>query len=227
MPESRAFLTTYRPLCRTKFGRVAIQNHLLPPFLDGSCRREPDLDAQFPSITSLCRGGMFAPRLREGDRVAYITKQGRYDAGLPAHWRLTALLVVNRRFESHAEAAAWFQKERLPLPRNCVVAGNAPAQLDQTDGELNRELRKELGRLTDEEIIEQWDRGYRFRALRWGALLVCKPLFRELRDPPAISRDDWQAWNGGVPFTRTTPEITEELWQRLEERAATHGPLIH
>jgi hypothetical protein len=140
---------------------------------------------------------------------------------MPAHWRLTALLIVEKRFENHAEAAAWFQKESLPLPRNCVVAGNAPAQFDQTDGELKPDLRKEVGHIPDESIIEQWDRGYRLRALKWGALLVCRPLFRELHHPPVIKREDWQSWNGGVPFTRTPPRITEELWQRLEERAAT------
>jgi hypothetical protein len=45
-----------------------------PPFIDASCRREPDLESRYPSITALCREGHFAPHLHEGDVVAYMTK---------------------------------------------------------------------------------------------------------------------------------------------------------
>jgi hypothetical protein len=76
--EGRCFLATYRPLVRSLAGRQAIQEYSLPPFIDGSCRREPDFESPFPSITATCRGGNFAPRLREGDRVAYLTVRGRY-----------------------------------------------------------------------------------------------------------------------------------------------------
>jgi hypothetical protein len=162
---------------------------------------------------------MFAPRLNETDRVAYVTKQGRYDSRLPLHWRLTALLVVIKRLETHAEAARWFDTQKLPLPRNCVVPGNRPLALDHTDGELSSDLRQQAGRMPSEQIIDSWDRGYKFRALKWGVLLVCKPLFRELHNPPVIMRDDWVMWNGHVPVTRTPPRISEDLWSKLRQKA--------
>jgi len=112
--ESAAFLATYRPLCRTAQGRRAITKYSLPPYVDGSCRREPDLEAHFPTITALCRGRMFAPRLYEGDRVAYVTKQGRYGLRASLHWRLTALLLVEHRFESHPPSGSVASRPQYP-----------------------------------------------------------------------------------------------------------------
>lgn len=221
MPDaSRAFLATYRPLCRTEQGRKASLRYAIPPYVDGSCRREPDLEALAPTVTALCRGRMFAPRLQKGDRIAYITKQGRYEAKLPAHWRLTALLVVEQRFDSHRLAAEWFERQGIPLPRNCMVPGTMPVPLDHTDGELNPQLRAQLGNLTAEEIIREWDRAYKFRSRKWGTVLVCRALFCDLHNPPLIRREDWLSWNGRVPLTRTPPRITERLWQKLVDHTA-------
>lgn len=222
---SRAFLATYRPLCRTEHGRVAIAKYSLAPYVDASCRREPDFEAEFPTITALCRARMFAPRLREGDRVAYVTKQGRYSPQLPDHWRLTALLLVTRRFESHAQAAEWFIGEDIPLPRNCMVPGTMPVSLECTDGELSPQLKAQVGRLTPEQIIRAWDSGYSERARTWGTVLVCHVLFRDLHNPPPIFREDWSSWTGRVPLTQTPPRITEQLWQKLCDRAATSAQL--
>ncbi len=40
--------------------------------LRNTCRREPDFESQFPAISALCRGKLFAPRLNPDDLVAYI-----------------------------------------------------------------------------------------------------------------------------------------------------------
>ena len=69
----RYFLSSYKPLVWTTFGRAAALKHGLLPFIDGSIRREPDLEHEHPSISCLCRAGKFAPRLRVGDVVGYIT----------------------------------------------------------------------------------------------------------------------------------------------------------
>lgn len=90
--EGRCFLATYRPLVRALAGRQAIQEYSLPPFIDGSCRREPNFESPFPSITATCRGGNFAPRLRERDRIAYLTVRGRYLVDTESGWRLVAVL---------------------------------------------------------------------------------------------------------------------------------------
>lgn len=129
---ARSFLTTYRPLCRTRKGREAIQRHAQQPFVDGSCRREPDLESPNAAITALCRGRMFAPRLRVGDQVAYVTKKGRYGEHQRSHWRLVALLSVIERFASHDDAALWYRERALGVPRNCITSGSLPLDLELT-----------------------------------------------------------------------------------------------
>lgn len=61
----RFYLVTYRPLAYSVAGRKAAEAHGIPPFVDGSIRREPDLESAYPSISCLCRTARFAPRLRE------------------------------------------------------------------------------------------------------------------------------------------------------------------
>lgn len=215
---SRAFLVSYRPLCRTPAGKKAIERYGLKPYIDGSCRREPDFEAALPTITCLCRGGLFAPRLRVGDRVAYISKQGVYSEEDP-HWRLTALLEVRRRFESHVSAAAWFRQEGLFVPRNCMTDETAPLPLHLTDGEIPTNLRRHRDLLSSEQIIRHWDKAYAARASAHPTVVVCATLFLNLQTPPKILRRDWLNWLGRVPITRNPPQIDEKLWSLLMQRA--------
>lgn len=93
--EPRLYLTTYHPLVVTAAGRRASDKHNLPPFVDGAIRREPDLEHEWPSITCLCRGEQFAPRLRVGDHVVYMTVKRRY--GMQRrHWRLPQVASANK-----------------------------------------------------------------------------------------------------------------------------------
>jgi len=220
---TRAFLVTYRPICRTKAGRLAASRHDLPLFVDGSCRREPDLQAVRPVITALCRVERFAPRLQLGDKVAYITKRGRYGNDRASHWWLVALLQVAVRFESHDSAATWFKNQGSPLPRNCMAPGNPPASLDQTDGHLRRDLRDRLGSMTPEQVVRLWDAAYAARAKRCGVVLVCDVLFRDLQNPPAIMMEDWVQWYGKVPGTQTPPQVSPAVWAQLSMRASGYG----
>jgi len=45
---TRYFLATHRPLIQTLCGRQAAARKCLLPFIDGSCRREPDFESHFP-----------------------------------------------------------------------------------------------------------------------------------------------------------------------------------
>jgi len=215
---TRAFLVSYRPLCRTSAGKEAIQRYGLKPYVDGSCRREPDFEAALPTITCLCRGGLFAPRLRVGDRVAYISKQGVYSEG-DAHWRLAALLEVRRLFESHVSAAAWFRQEGFSVPRNCMTGETAALPLHLTDGEIPTNLRRHRDRLSSEQIIRLWDNAYAARARAHPTVVVCATLFLNVQTPPKILRRDWLNWLGRVPITRNPPQIEEKLWSLLMQRA--------
>jgi hypothetical protein len=76
------YLNTYAPLVHNRFGREACRVYGHPRFVDASCRREPDLESSFPSISALCRAQMFAPRLHVGDRVIYMTKKGSAERGV-------------------------------------------------------------------------------------------------------------------------------------------------
>jgi len=71
-------LVTYIPLCYSMYGMKAIEEYGLKPFIDASCRREPDFESNFPSITALCRKNKLAPQLKVGDIVVYLTKPGKY-----------------------------------------------------------------------------------------------------------------------------------------------------
>lgn len=217
-----AYLVTYRPLCRTRAGREACTLFEIPPFVDGSCRREPDLQSEFPSISALCRAGQLAPRLNVGDTVAYVTKLGRYGEGIH-HWRLTALLEVSERFDSHGEAAAWYRERGLSIPANCVVPSNPPLPLRLTDAFLTPELRRAtLGR-SPRDVVRVWDKAYQRRAAQWGSFRVCTTHFLELHEPPRIDRIDWMEWFGGVPPTRAPFPLSPEHWRRFERLSGSRS----
>jgi hypothetical protein len=167
------FLCSFRPLAATSTGRAASASFGLPPFVDASCRREPDFESDFPSITALCRCGYFAPRLEVGDSIVYITKKSQYPGIAERHCRLVAILKVIATFQSHSSAAEWYRARQLPLPSNCMVFGNPPLPLEKTD------------RFCDD--LSRWDASYRLRAKTWGIFHVCEALFRELHHPPVIT----------------------------------------
>lgn len=191
-----AFLNTYRPLIWNRAGRTASAEHGLPPYVDASCRREPDFEAEFPSISALCRVDKFAPRLHVGDIVAYLTRKGSYGGFNGSHWRLTAVLQVQMRFESHVEAASWYFDRGLTLPRNCMIAGNPPLPLDRTDAFI--------------ESLRVWDREYQKRSEKCGVFLACAPLFRELWSPPVITPAMMLRTFGRIPGTQNPPAISKE-----------------
>jgi len=211
--SSGAFLATYRPICRTAHGRSAVREFGIHPYVDGSCRREPDFESEYPTITALCRAGGFAPRLRPGHRIAFMTKKGVYGPG-ESHWRITSLLLVKRRFESHADAATWYVAAGHRVPRNLIVAGNPPLPLDHTDGEYPRELRNRG--LDAAGIVRVWDSSYAKRSREFGVVLSCEALIRDLANPPRIYASDWEDWCGRVPGTQNPPEIAEQVWRALE-----------
>lgn len=183
----------------------------LPPYVNGMSRREPDFESAFPSISASSRGRNFAPRLRPGDTVVYTTTKGRW-GGLPApHWRLAAVLEVHRRFETHADAAAWYRARRLPVPSNCVVNGNPPLPVPLT---LHH------GAAHDGD----WDAVCLARAAETGAFLACLPRFVELHDPPVVTEGDLLALLGTLPNTRTPPEITEAALDGLLGLVERHRP---
>jgi hypothetical protein len=205
----RCFLATYRPLIKSAGGRRAAKQRGLPPFIDGSCRREPDFEARFPSITATCRGGNFAPRLDVGDRVAYLTVKGRYMGDEEAGWRLVAVLRVMERFGSHDEAAIWYRRKGVPLPSNCLVDGNPPEPFEITNASPPAEVKtRVLAERDPRRTIRLWDATYRRRISRWPVFLACEAEFLELKAPPRLSKKDMTTIFGRIPSTLNPPRIS-------------------
>ena len=122
--SGRCYLATFRPLILNAGGRAAAQQYGLPLFIDGPCRREPNFESAFPSITATCCSGNFARRLGVGDRVVYLTVKAKYEGESTPGWRLIAVLCVSHRFSDHGEAARWYSHKRCSLPNNCLVPDN-------------------------------------------------------------------------------------------------------
>lgn len=195
------FLSTYHPLCYRRAGREAVSTHGHPPFVDASCRREPDFESAFPSISAVCHCDRFVPRLLKGDRVAFMTVKGRYLGYRDGHWRLVAALEVIERFESHEAAAAWYRKNGLRPPSNCMVRGSTPLGLDHT--------------AHPEKDLRRWDLGYWKRTRLTGVFLVCRALALELNAPPLLRSDDLTSIFGRPPATRNPPGIAEAQFDAL------------
>lgn len=219
------FLATFRPIVCTATGRSAVASYGLAPFIDGSCRREPDFESPYPSITATCRGTLFAPRLGVGDRVAYLTVKGRYDNERIAGWRLVAVLRVLHRLPTHEAAAEWYRGRGFPLPSNCIVNDNPPLELARTNGRPPADVQRRVATAVDpERAIRLWDAGYRSRVTRSPVFLVCSAEYLELYAPVQIVEEDLRAVLGCTPGTLNPPAIScanlDDLLMRASSRRA-------
>ena len=194
--QAAFFVNSYAPLVIRAAGKRAAEEFRLPPFIDGSIRREPDLEHTCPSISCLCRAGKFAPRLRIGDVVAYSTKKDRYAEG-PPHIRLTALLRVCEVFDSHTEAAAWYRIRGHRLPSNCMVRGNQPQPLEHSHRGYA------AASASDAAFARAWDLSYLERARVFPRFVLCQLLWRDLSwTAPRLETADLITIFGKVPGTR-------------------------
>jgi len=217
-------LCSYHPLVETKAGQRAILRHGLPPFVDSSCRREPDFESPYPSITALCRAVAFAPYIQCGDTVVYITVRGRWlDSPKEDHWRLTAILRIIERCESHAEAASWYRDKGLALPSNCMVPGNPPLPLEMTGLASRGRPAPTPPTLTGrplpmvDETLAGWDASYKRRSSRWGVFLVSEAEHVDVHTPPAITRQTMVDIFRRVPGTQMPAKIMPEHLAALKE----------
>ncbi len=218
MPD-RCFLATFHPLIRSASGRTAATNYGLPPFSDGSCRREPDFESKYPSITATCRSGNFAPRLHPGDRVGYLTVKGKCLGDVQPGWRFVAILRVLHRFESHSEAAQWYRQRGLPLPSNCIVPGNRPKPLSVTSRSLGAQAvgcTPEAGEAR--AFIREWDMVYRQRIKRYPTFLVCAAEYLDLWTPPQVLPPRMRRIFGRIPGTLNPPAVSGHQLIALSRR---------
>ena len=217
----KILLNTYQPLTLSRFGIEASIRFNIPPYVDGSCRREPDFESKYPSITALCRGRACAPRLNVDDRIIYLTVKNDYENFGESHYRLTAILKVFKRFENHQAAAKWYLDNKIQIPSNCLVNGNPPLPIEKTIGLKPNQMKRILNH--DDQfrakqlakMLKEWDNEYWEKTKRYSVFLVCKKIFVELRKPPIFSIKDLVKIFGRVPVTRTPPEITRNEYKKI------------
>ena len=117
-----------------------------------------------------------------------------------------------KRFDNHEDAAEWYRNQGFRLPTNCIIEGNPPVAIDRTDG-WHRSL-------------DAWDRIYHRKARLCPVFLACRPLFRELNDPPIITEEIMIRSFGHVPATRTPPVVPLEAVQRLISETGLEARLL-
>lgn len=205
------FLVSYKPLAIAPVGRHAAVMHGLPLFIDGSCRREPDLESPKPSITALCRAHMFAPRLGIGDEVVYITVKSAFGQQIEPHYRLVAHLRVIHLSDTHDAAALWYRSQGLAIPSNLMVTGNGPRPYEQTNGRNDNGYRNR----PEDVKLRKWDGEYRERAKRIGRVVHCEPVYLELHNPPSLFVQDFKNIFCRMPGTQTPPPLSCDLVHEL------------
>ncbi|MEW4451986.1 hypothetical protein AB1L30_04800 [Bremerella sp. JC817] len=207
------FLNTYSPLVVSPIGRKASEDFQLPPFVDGSIRREPDLEHKFPGISCLCRAGKFAPRLKMGDTIAYLTCKRRFGESF-SHRRLTAVLRVKKIFENHELASEWYVRKNKHLPNNCIVPGNPPKPLEHS-----HQRHVDRKKLSDAKLSRRWDGQYRIRASRYGSYAICRKLFCDVSwEAPIVQDDDLIKAFGRVPGTQNPGAVPERQFLKFLKR---------
>lgn len=220
-------LASFHPHCKNAMGLQAIKEFSLPPFIDASCRREPDFEHRYPSISALCRQAQFAPHLQVNDVIVYTTIKGSWLQDY-SNYRLVAILEVIHRYNSHEEAKSWYVKNDNPLPSNCMVSDNSPFPFLQTAGNFmnGSQLNYYLSLPPDakQHIATQrltaWNNDYARKAELWSIFLITKPIFLNLNDPPVLTSDDLDAIFHRRISTRTPKIISPIQFAQLAKFAS-------
>jgi len=197
------FLAKYRPLIASENGQRAIKDYSVPPYVDAACRREPDFENPFPGISGLAFADKFAPKLRAGDVVIYVTQKGKYDGFPVLHWRVVAALKVEAHFESHEAAAAWYREHNRALPSNIVVDGNEPVAMERTC-QMHAD---DAGKEHPVRSLDEWDTRFQERVADYGAFAATRPLYVELNRPPRITETDAKAIFLGREMSSRAPVV--------------------
>lgn len=215
-------LNSFHPLCETEIGKNAIKKIGYPPFIDASCRREPDFENTFPSITALCRQEKFAPQLIPNDIIIYMTVKGKWFTNYDHH-RLVAILEVIERKETHLQAKSWYSSRGLLIPSNCMVNDNPPHSFFETAGnyENQGDIKNFLGyspekqKIIGERKIKIWNEEYLSKSRKWGVFIITKPIYLNLSDPPVLTDQDLLNIFNKKINTRTPKKLTKTEFKQL------------
>lgn len=171
-------------------GVQAVNSYNQEPYIDGSCRREPDFQNKYPSISSLCRGYRLVSRLNPNDFVVYCTVRHTYPGKYKYTRFLTAVLKVIDSFDTHTAASqSSYYSGNLPI--NCMVPNNPPKPFlescytfPEKGGDIRfLSLPIPAQTIKANAIMRVWNQDYQDRADAYGKLVVTKPLHLNYRTP--------------------------------------------
>ena len=207
------YLNSFLPICANKFGRNSIISNSLQPFIDGSFRREPDFQNNFPAITQLCRPGKLVPRLKRGDLIIYITKKGNFGNDYP-HWRFIAILEVIYLCHNHFSAANYYHNYNIPVSQNIFCVKTSPFALNMTHGICGFKH----GNLSPTRIINLWDEFYKKLSLSHGQTAITKVWKNHLYlvNPAILTKDTMLNIFGRIPGTQNPPKLTNAEWENFK-----------
>jgi hypothetical protein len=213
------FLISYSPLANSQIGRGIAARNDIAPYVDASCRREPDFESDLPFVSGLCRP-RFIARLEVGDVLVYVTKKsGVHSEGR----RLVAVLKLQQAFSSHSAAAKWYLANGFRIPRSCIVPGNDPLPIHLA----NPKMGTASAAFTDSRV---WDRAvYVPRAIDCKKCFSAQAHFLNLKAPPIVKDDFWTEWTAGEPGQRTQNgglAIDEDLFAALLHHAGIRLNLL-
>jgi hypothetical protein len=196
MINMAVYFSSFTPLCSTKAGKNAIQLHKLKPFIDGSCRREPDFENQFPSITGLCRP-TFSRKLSVGDIVIY----GTNIFGIKKR-KIVAILIVTAIKIDHIEAAEWYRINKLPIPNNVFDSETKPFPMEKTH---------QHGGFAN---VVEWNLAYESRKDEFSNVAICQVLnnYLFLDDPIEIDSIVMHEIFGKTPGTQNPYKLRNNEW---------------
>ena len=201
------YLNSFYPLCSTRAGRNAVKNFNLPAYIDGSCRREPDFQNDFPAITSLCRPG-FAKKLKQDDIVIYVTNK----KGVGSR-KLVAILKVFTTYKNHTDASKWYQDRKKTPPNNLMIPGSLPMALELTHKKFGWD-----SWLTNVRNLETWENFYQTRAKNPSEVALCEKIFYP-DIPLNLDKRDWKGISTRKLCAQSPPILTEKEWVKMKEKA--------
>lgn len=204
------YLNSYYPLCHTPFGRGAVEQFGLHPLIDGSIRREPDFSHPLSPISGLCRPGKMAD-FKTGDTIVYKTNASHI---------LTAVLEIDRKFDSHQEAAIWLAQNGHIISSNNILTDPLPLNESHAHGYMSK---VGAGKRLDDAIHSQWDKVYVERAAnpKSSYFFTTKSLYNAVSDNVQPENylyigDLLKQHMGSIPRTNWRPEpITDVVLNEI------------
>ena len=204
------FLNSYHPLCKYPKGREAIEIFNHKPFVDGSCRREPDFENKFPAITGLCRTDKLINRLNENDLIIYITVKMSYEGLLG--WYFVGILQVLRLENNHIDAAEWYVNNGLPSSQNVCTPHSAPLHYKHSH------YRAPYFDRYGNPDIRKWNLEYRQRSIDYPKVAICQ-VWNEnlyLESPFLLSRETMTEIFNRIPGTQNPPTLDPFEWSNFQ-----------